>query len=61
MLQRVMPAPHGDALVAAMAGPKHGLFRARGLDLAVFGGGRRRPNGIKMNYTQPASPMESSR
>jgi hypothetical protein len=45
MLQRVMPAPHGDALVAAMAGPKHGLFRAQGLDLAVFGGGRRRPLG----------------
>ena len=63
MLQRVMPAPHGDALVATMAGPKHGLFRAQGLDLAVFGGGRRQAigaNGIKMNYARPASPVESS-
>jgi len=49
MLQRVMPTPHGDALVAALAGPKHGLFRAQGLDLAVFGGGRRRPLGLAVS------------
>jgi hypothetical protein len=51
MLQRggLMWPCMASALVAAIAGPEHGLFPAQGLEIAVFGGGRRRALGLTVS------------